>query len=133
MEQCDMADKRRQNIQRKENVASRSLRAMESIVQENITKVAALAWAGYQHEGRGIVMFTFDTENTSTTYHGIDGEAWEALKLEETFPEVKELITEYDPKTQVVVLLATPKEASAYIIAEMHLPPPLAHQQRIAD
>ncbi|MEL6272111.1 MAG: hypothetical protein AAFU54_18480 [Chloroflexota bacterium] len=119
-------------MQRK-NVPHPQIRMMESLVEQKILDVSALAWAGYQQEGRGFIMVAFDPDQLDAQYHGERGDTWETLNPKESVPTLYERVMEYDPKTEFVALLAREKGATIYVFDEMPLPPPLAYEKVMAE
>jgi hypothetical protein len=82
-------------------------------IRLNLNALAFCAWQGYQANGRGVVCVLVDEHNENTQLVPFDflpdGEAAEMVKDWRQNRE-SQLVAEYDPTTEVVVMFGHTKE-----------------------
>jgi hypothetical protein len=128
-----MAKKNRKpNIQKRKTAQKPKLmQAVEAFIEHNPTIIAALAWAGYQQEGRGFVLVAIEESGgLDASYIGERDELWPTIQPD--FPEITELTSAYDPKREVVVVSRVPDYVQMGI-AEFDVPPPIAYVKHQDD
>jgi hypothetical protein len=114
------------NMQRPKTAAGPSAK-LNMLIQKQGLPIAALAWAGYQQEGRGFVLVIFENDKTDLEFHGVNGDIWPALDLENSIPALKEFVDSYDPTTEVIVSTEVAGTGEILQVGGFELPPPLAY------
>lgn len=120
-----MAKKKPSNMQRRtQPQRPKVMDAVDAFIAANQEVIGALAWVGFQQEGRGFVLVTIE-ENGSldASYIGERDDLWTALQP--NFPELEQLINDYDPSTDVA-LVRRVAEVTEMGIATWETPPPVA-------
>lgn len=113
---------KRRNMQKRNNRIKLE-RAAETFISQNIERLAGLAWEGHETSGRGFVLiYIAENDYLMADYISRDHPAWD-----DSFEDVADLIDEYDPKTQFVVVNTVPANTEAWIAGDLDVPPPIAH------
>lgn len=118
--------KKRNNMQRRADAKKPKLaHAADAFITANEIAIGALAWVGFQQEGRGFVLVAIEEDNAlDASYIGERDALWEALQP--NFPEIETLIRDYDPNTQLVLVKRVP-DYTEMGVATFDVPPPVAH------
>ncbi len=129
-----MAKKRNKhpNMQRREKSDAPNPK-VTMLLQNRGAEVAALAWAGYQQEGRGFVLVVFENDKIDLEYHGVNGDLLSETQIASLMPQLAEMLDGYDPKTEVVLSTAIGNIGELYTFGGFELPPPLAYAKFISN
>jgi hypothetical protein len=95
---------------------------------EKWSQLAALAWDGYQNNGRGAVVMSADTTDivADKTYFSFANESMliEVLRNEPALADLQRMLQNYDPEKQIVVLVQrTDRGFSMYTLGGYPSPP----------
>ena len=116
--------KKPNNMQKRTTKKPKLLLAAQAFVEANQEIIAALAWAGFQHEGRGFVLVAVEKSGgLDASYIGEQDDLWPVLQPD--FPEITELTQAYDPRTELVLVTSVQKYTELGI-AVFDMPPPIA-------
>lgn len=120
-------NKRPSNMQRREKV-HQPTKALQQIIAQRPMQLAALAWAGYQEEGRGFILIVMGEADINAEYYGERGVFWKETNIARDIPEMNEAVQKYDPLAEIVVSLAQDgKNAEIARVGGFDVPPPLAY------
>jgi hypothetical protein len=120
---------KRPNMQKRQT--PKFAKATEAFIEQNISLLAALAWRGYELDGRGFVMVTLQIgQDLEASYVAKTGGLWSILQPD--FPEIEAIIQEYDPKTQIALVMRVPDAVNLAIVTP-DMPPPIAFVQHATE
>jgi len=118
---------KRGNMQRPPKPEGPSERVSQLLMQQGM-QLSALAWTGYQQEGRGFVLVIFDGDEISAEYHRRGGPFWTETDIIEILAGIEDLVSEYDPTREIVLASITNGRRGEFLQTEdLPLPPPLAY------
>lgn len=123
-----MAKKPKQTSMQKRKKEKKPISKTHEIISVKYNEIAALAWEGYQTEGRGFVLVqTNDIEGIDAAY--VEREGIELITTDKkAVADMIEQVNTYNPEKELVIVNTVGKYLEVWIMKDDDLPPPLVYE-----